>query len=112
MYFSNIKNVGPEITLDVTFEHETTAVAEIAGWRAQTGRKVRLLFQGSAFTTAGTSYTYNTLRIDLYGKWESFDGLDDADGNDTVSGTFRARYSEGAASAGNITVVNTLAAVQ
>ena len=54
LYFTFNKCVGPEITLDVTFEHDATGVIEIGKWRAEGGRLIRLAFEGSAFTTAGT----------------------------------------------------------
>lgn len=108
LYFGFTKQTMPEITLEVTFEHNSSAVAEKAAWRAQTGRQIRLIFEGSSFTS-GTSYSKKTLRIDLAGKWESFDKIDEMDGNDVVTGTFRARYDSDAAIFANIRVVNKLA---
>lgn len=111
LYFSLVKCVGPEITLDVTFEHNASAVAEIAKWRAETPSQVRLLLEGSALQTAGTSYSKKTVKIDLAGLWEKFSAIGDQDGNDTVTGTFRARYNSTAAKFAEITVVNELAAL-
>ena len=93
--FSFIKQTMPEITLEVTFEHNATAVAEKANWRNQTPRQLRLRFDGSALTTtdAGAAYDTKTFIIDLSGKWESWDVLDEQDGNNVVKGTFRARYN-------------------
>jgi hypothetical protein len=110
LYFGFAKQVMPEVTLEVTFEHNATAVAEKAAWRAQTARQIRLIFEGTSFT-AGTSYSKKTLRIDLAGKWESFDKIDEMDGNDVVTGTFRARYNSTAALFAKIRVVNKLAAL-
>lgn len=104
LYFTFIKNVGPEITLDVTFEHDGTATAEKAAWRAQTPCLIRLQWEGSALGTAG-AYTVKTLRVDLAGRWESFAALEDQDGNDVVTGTFRARYNATAAKYAEIVVV-------
>lgn len=111
LYFTFVKGVAPEITLDVTFEHDGTATAEKANWRAQTARQIRLIFEGSTVGTPGTTYSKKTLIIDLAGKWESFSALEDQDGNDIVTGTFRARYNATAALFAAITVVNELSAL-
>lgn len=110
LYFTFVKGVMPEITLDITFEHDGTATAEKAAWRAETARLIRLQFEGAALGTAG-DYTYKTLTIDLAGKWESFSALEDSDGNDTVTATFRARYNATAALFAQIDVVNELSAL-
>jgi len=112
LYFSFNKNVGAEIELTVTLEHDSTARAEVSNWRTETARQIRMSFTGSTFTTAGTSYTNKTLNVDLVGKWEDFEPLGDADGNDTITGTFRARYNSTAAAFATITLVNDLSAVQ
>ena len=91
-YFTFLKNVGSEITLDITMEHNATATAEIDYWRAGTARLITLKFEGSSLDTAGTTYSLHTLAINLAGKWESFAGLEDSDGNDTITGTFKAGY--------------------
>ena len=91
--FAFIQSTKPEVKLKITFEHDASAVAEKAAHLAQTVRQVRLLFTGAALTTAGT-FTYKTMRADLWGKWTKFDKLDEVDGNDTVSGEFDVRYDE------------------
>ena len=73
LYFSFIKSTPPEVILAITFEHDSTATAEKAFWRAQTARLIRLKITGTTLTTAGTTYTAKTLLIDLAGKWEKFD---------------------------------------
>ena len=97
--FSFIKQTMPEITREVTFEHNATSVAEKGYWRNQTPRQLRLKFLGSALTTtdAGATYDTKTFIVDLVGKWESFDVLDEQDGNNIVKGTFRARYNSNVA---------------
>lgn len=110
-YFSFEKCVGPEVTLDLMFEHDTTGVAEMAAWRAGTTRFVRMEFQGSTLGTSGTDYIYKTLTVDVVGAWESFDPIDEQDGNDVVSGTLRGRYDIVAQDFGKITVVNELASL-
>lgn len=111
LYFTFTKCVGPEVLLKVTFEHNASAVAEKDAWIAQTARVIRLITQGTALTTAGTAYTYKTLQIDLAGKWEKFEKIDEQDGNDIVTGTFRARYNDDAELFGQILVVNELSAL-
>lgn len=105
LYFSSVKFVGNNPELSITFEHDASATAEIAAWRAESERVIRLQFEGTALTSAG-AYTYKTLRMDLYGKWMDFEALGDQDGNDIVTGTFRVAYSTGATKKGVITLVN------
>lgn len=103
--FSFIKQVQPEILLTVTFEHNSDAVTEKGYWKAGTARLLRLKFEGNALASAG-DFTYKTLIVDLAGKWESFEGLGDQDGNDTVTGVFRARYNSTAAKFAEFKLVN------
>ena len=110
LYFTFKKNVGPEATLGVTFEHDATAVAIKAAYLAETEQLVRVQVQGSALTTAA-GYTYKTLIIDLAGKWESVSPLEDTDGNDTRSAVLRGRYNVTASDYGKIIVVNEVAAL-
>lgn len=105
LYFSYTVQTEPEITLDVTFEHDGTATTEKAAYRAQTVRKIRVLAEGSTFTTAGT-YAKKTMIIDLVGKWQSFAAIDEIDGNDVVTGTFAGKYNATAASAGRVIIAN------
>jgi hypothetical protein len=111
LYFSFVKAVQPEGILTVTFEHDGAATAEIADWRNEVGKLLRLSISGSALTTAGTTYTTKLLHIDLTGKWERFDRIGEQDGNDIVQGTLRYRYSTDEAIGGTILVVNQLAAL-
>jgi hypothetical protein len=97
--------------LQVTFEHDATSIAEKVKWRAQTAFKIQLKFEGSALGSAGTTYTYKTLIINLAGKWTKFNKIDERNGNDIVTGTFQARYNATAASVGQVIVVNEVASV-
>lgn len=110
-YFAFAKNVGPEITLDIVFEHDATAIAEKTLWRAQTTRNVSLICQGTALTTPGTAYTYKTLQIDVAGKWSKFEPLDERDGNTVISATLKGAYNVTNAKIGQIIVVNQLTSV-
>jgi len=87
--FSFVKQVAPEIVADLTFEHNTSSIAEKAAWRANTTRRIRLYTPGSDGS--------RDLYIDLAGRWETFDAIGEQDGNDIVRGTFRARYNTTAA---------------
>jgi len=104
--FSFIQYTMPELLINVTFEHNTSAVTEKDNWRNETARLMRLELLGSAFATAGSSYSNKTVIIDAAGKWESFEALSDQDGNDVISGSFRARYNTTAQTFGQVVVVN------
>ncbi len=95
LYFTFIKNSGPEIMLDMTFEHNATSLNEKDDWKVQRGKLIRLLFEGTAYT-AGTSFSKETMRIDLAGKFESFEKLGERNGNDILKGKFRCGHSESA----------------
>ena len=96
-----------EITGNLRFEHNSSAVTEKTNFRNQTPRLLRLSFAGSTLTTAATAPVYTTKRliVDLPIKWESFDALDDLDGNSTVTANFRSRYNSTVANAGKFIVV-------
>jgi len=106
LYFATTVMSEPEITMDLTFEHNSSARTEITNWRSNTPRLVTLTFQGDALSTAGDEYTYKTLTLNLAGAWESFEKLDEIDGNDVVTGRFRARYDVDNAAGNSIIVVN------
>jgi hypothetical protein len=107
-YFTYLQNVGPEMTINVTFEHDGIAVAQKAAFAAQTPLKLRLLLEGSTLTTAGT-FSKKSIIIDATGKWTKFDKIGERNGNDIVTGTFVAKYNPTAASFATVKVVNQLA---
>lgn len=112
LYFTRIAHTGGmEVLLDITFEHDGTATAEKAAWRAGTARQMRLQWDGTTLATAGTKYSKKALRVDLAGKWEKFSTLAEDDGNDVVTGTFRARYDPTAALFANVEICNALTAL-
>jgi hypothetical protein len=112
LYYSRIENVGDEITLDITFEHDASGAAQKVLWRSGSPVKVRLLCEGTSVASAGTTYTYKTCKIDLAGKWEKFEKIDEIDGNDVLKGTLRVRYNgDGTPLKGAITIVNEVAAL-
>ena len=107
--FSFLKQVQPEIRLDITFEHNGTAALEKNKWRNKTARLLKILCDGSALSEAGATYTYKTLAINLAGKWDTFEKIGELDGNDIVVGHFVARYNSTSATFGSIVVVNEVA---
>lgn len=109
LYFCDLINVGPEITLDFTLEHDTAGEARYDDFVAQTARQVRMVFEGPALTTAGTTYTYKTLKIDLVGKIEKAGPITSRDGNNVMPLTMRCAYDATAAKFAEITVVNEVA---
>lgn len=108
LYFAQPSFGEDEYTLNVTFDHDTTSEAELNAFRGESTRLVRLKAEGTALTTAG-NYTYKSVVIDMAGKWEGLGDLGEDEGINTLSGTFRCRYDETAATRGSITVVNELA---
>jgi hypothetical protein len=106
-YFDSVQFLGDlEVTCDVRFEYDSSALAEIVKWRARTPMKMEIELAGGSVTTAGTSYSTKKIRLQMVGTWDKFTGLDDLDGGDTVTGTFRQHYHATPASQGNIIVVN------
>lgn len=106
--FSFIKMTKPEIMLDITFEHNTSAATEKAAWRDHTTRLIQLKFEGTALSDTDATATYDTktLICNLPGRWETFEALDEQDGNNTVTGTFRVRYDATAAKFAQFILVN------
>jgi hypothetical protein len=111
LYFSFAKNTQPEVALDLTYEHNSSAETEYAAFVAGTPRLLQLKFEGSALTSAGTTYTYKTVKINLAGSYETWGAFGDLDGNNTVSCSLRAGYNSTAALFAEIIVVNQSATV-
>lgn len=112
-YFSTHEfNAGAlEAMLELTFLHNSSAAAEKVNWRAETARNIRLEWLGTALTTAGSTFSNKAVQMDLTGKWESFEKLDENEGNDVVAGQFRCRYNATAATFGILRVCNNLSAL-
>jgi hypothetical protein len=107
--FSITKFTSDEIVLSMTYEHNASAVAQKALYRAGTPRQFRLKFTGADLATTGAAYAVKTMIIDLVGVYEDWSALDDNDGNDVVEATVRCRYDSTATLKGQITIVNELA---
>lgn len=101
-----------DIQFKVIFEHETSfATVEKGNWRTQTPRLLQLKVTGNAVTTPGTTYSNDTLLLNMAGKWLKFDKLGEKDGNDTIQGTFKVTHDLTAAKFCQIIVVNELASL-
>ncbi len=110
LYFTFINYVMPELELKLTYEHNASAVTEKTAWRAETPRLIQVKFEGTTLGTAGV-YTAKTIKINLAGRYESWEAIDDEDGNDIVVCTFRPRYNSTAAKFAEIIVVNELTTI-
>jgi len=109
--FQFLQSITPEVELELTFEHDGTAVAEKDAAEAQTVRLIRLKAEGSNTATPGTAYSKKTMIIDVAGKWEKFDKIDEMDGNDIVSGVLKVGYDSTSALFGQLLLVAELTAV-
>lgn len=110
-YFTDIINVGPELMLDLTVEHDANGVLRYDDFIAQTAKQFRMVFEGSALTTAGATYTYKSLIVDVVAKIEKWGPIQSRDGNNVVPITLRAAYDGTAAKFATITVVNEVASL-
>jgi hypothetical protein len=108
--FSLIKFTMDEIVLTMTYEHNASAVAEKAKFRAGDVRLIRVNFTGSALGTPGT-YNDKTMIWDLAGIYEDWAELSENEGNDVVEVTFRVRYSGADSLKADVTIVNELTAL-
>ena len=106
LYYSYLKQTKPEFSLSLMVEHDSSADAEITKARAQTARLARILCQGSALTSAGTSYTYKTIIIDLAGKYAAIPPIENDDGSSVMNFTLNGRYNSTISTMGKIIVVN------
>lgn len=106
LYFSFHKFVKPEVKLDITFEHNASAVAEKAAWRALTSRLFEVKAEGSACATGGTLYQKKTVKLDICGKYTKFEKIDEIDGNDVIKASIKGLYNSTAAKFFNLVVVN------
>lgn len=114
LYFTQVVYKGHKdepITGEIVLEHDATAEAEIAAARAGTLRLMRMTFEGSTLTTAGSAYTYKTLKIDMAVKYTAVPALEDEDEDDIVTLPFEVVYNSAAALGAQFVVVNQNAAL-
>jgi len=99
LYFTDaLLRARPEVICEIGMLYNDTTIAEITNWLAGTSRQIEIKLEGSTLNTAGTAYSKKTVRIQLPGSWETFSGLDEVEGGDKVTGTFRAGYNTTSAS--------------
>lgn len=110
-YFSFIKNVGPEVTLDLTLEHNSNSVALFDAWQAETAKQIRMVFEGPALTTAGQTYTYKSFIIDFVGKVMKVNTPTNQDGDSVVTVSLTGAYNATCAKFLDFIVVNQDAAL-
>ena len=108
-YFSlhNMDGKKLDITAKITYLHNASAVAEYDAFVAQTPRQIRIESVGSALTTGGT-FTDKTFRVDMAGKYETWDKIGEDNGDDIVVATLKVRYDATAALYFEPTFVNQL----
>lgn len=94
-----------------TYEHDATAVAQKALFRAGTPRLVRVQIPGSTVATGGTTYANKWLIVDMALVYTEWDVLDAEDGNSIVNVKGTIGYDPTAAKALEIIVVNELTSV-
>lgn len=111
LYFTSVKNIGPEITLKAKLEHNARAETEKAAWRNKTRRLIRFRFNGSNLSTAGATYTTKALVIDIGGKYKSVGVISDDDGNDTMEFEMKVAPDTAAGQFCTLTLVNQLATI-
>lgn len=102
---------GLEITGNLTLEAQTSGTFGAWGsagqkekWRAEQPQLLQATWRGGAITE-GTTYLNKELTIQHPIKFESFDALDDQDGNDTVQVAFFSKFNETTPAAGRGTVI-------
>jgi len=101
-----LKQVAPEVSLDLVMEWNGKASAQRVIAKAGTAQKLRYLCEGPTLTTAG-AYSKKSVILDIYGTWDTFKVPGEQDGDDIVTGTFVMGKH---ATANQIIVVNQLAA--
>jgi hypothetical protein len=106
LYYSYLKQVKPEVTLELIMEHNAASVLEITDGRNQTTRAVRILTEGNAVTTPGTTYSKKTMILDLAGRYAAIPPIDNDDGSSILNFTLNGRYNSDLESMGKIIVVN------
>lgn len=100
-----------EISGELTLEHQISGTYGAAGsagqvekWRAQQPQLLTMVWPGGTITE-GTTYSNKLLQIGLPIKWESFEKIDDQDGNDIRVGKFFSAYNLDTPAAGRGTVL-------
>lgn len=109
LYFSFLKNTGPEITGSLTLEYDAVGEAMEDAYAAGTTYLMRMALLGSAVGTGGT---HATKLVWLDHAIQITGVADDAqDGNDVITLNWKAVYNTGATLFAKYTVVNLLSSI-
>jgi hypothetical protein len=109
--FSLTKFADEDIKLKLTYEHNSDAVAEKGKYRDDDVRLMRLLFEGAALGTPGSTYSNKTLQIDMAANYDVFNPLGENNGNDVYEVEATIAYSDVAALKLETIIVNELSAL-
>ena len=109
--FSFARFTKPQATMKITMVHEATAVAEYANFQAGTPRLIRIINQGPKLTTAGTTYSYYTMILDMVGVWTKFNPPTSDKNLNTIVAEMQLAYDTTQASAGQLLIVNQVSAL-
>lgn len=109
-YFHTAVFAGMEITGELTLEHQVSGTFGAAGtfgqkakWKAEEPQLLQATWRGGTIPV-GTGFSNKELTLQLPIKWDTFNALDDMDGNDIVVGEFTSRYNEYVPAAGRGTI--------
>ena len=112
LYFSFIDFIGAKATFEFTLLHNSVTAAERVKWRSDTARQIRLLIEGNTFGSAGTTYSKETMRIDMAGMYTSFGPPNEEDeGSNANKIVFECAYDPTAALFVNILNVVALSSI-
>jgi hypothetical protein len=106
---NNADTGGQEVTGKLVLLHDANAETELAKARSGEIRLMRLLFQGSALTTAGTTYTHKTLQIDAAIQYTDIPDLGEQDNLGVMEFPFRVVLNAARNLSYQIIVVNEVA---
>ncbi len=91
---------GMDISGQFTFEHQVSGTQGAAGsagqkikWREQVPQMLQMRFQGGTILNGTTGFTNKIFEFWLPVKYESFDPLDDMDGNNIYVANWTSRYN-------------------
>lgn len=101
-----------EITLKYTIEHDAVSVAEDTARLARTPRAIRIIAaHDTAVATPGTTYSYQTLIMDICGTYSNTMELSETDGNVLATHTLKNHYDATLDERGSIVLVTEASAL-
>ena len=110
VYFYTVKQVAPVVTGTLVLEHDDNGEDELNHARSEDTRFMRLTFQGSAQTTAGSgsAWSYKTLQVDLGIVYTAVPTMEEQEGDNVITLPFEM---VNVTSGGVLTCVNELSAL-